>query len=110
VTHKVLLPACSTLERYIARLRSRVEERFWRKLGQGVSVAQQERLESILSVPAGSRTSLFDQLRTGPVKVSSISLVKALRRLHSIRELGIKLTMPSRFRRFSMLYQFNTFL
>ncbi len=94
VTHKVLLPACSTLERYIARLRSRVEERFWKRLGQGVSFAQQERLENILSVPAGSRTSLFDQLRTGPVKVSSISLVKALRRLHSIRELGIKLTMP----------------
>jgi hypothetical protein len=47
-------------------------------------------------VPAGSRTWLFDQLRTGPVRVSSISLVKALRRLHSIRELGITLTMPYR--------------
>ena len=91
ITHKVLLPGCSVLERYIARLRSRVEERFWRSLGRGVSDAQQERLENLLKVPSGSHTSLFDQLRTGPVMVSSLSLVRALRRLHSVRELGIKL-------------------
>ena len=35
VMHKVLLPGCSTLERYIARLRSRVEERLWRYRGPG---------------------------------------------------------------------------
>lgn len=91
MTHKVLLPGCSTLERYVARLRSRVEERFWRSLGQGVSDTQQKRLESLLTVSDGSRTSLLDQLRTGPVMVSSVSLVQALQRLHSVRELGIKL-------------------
>ena len=96
ITHKVLLPGCSTLERYIARLRSRVEERFWRSLGQGVNDAQQERLESLLAVSDGSRTSLLDQLRTGPVMVSSLSLVQALRRLNSVRELGIKLPMIAR--------------
>ena len=63
MTHKVLLPGCSTLERYIARLRSRVEERFWRSLGRGISKTQQDRLESLLAVPDGSRTSLIDQLR-----------------------------------------------
>ena len=91
MTHKILLPGCSTLERYVARLRSRVEERFWRSLGRGVSDAQQKRLESLLTVSDGSRTSLLDQLRTGPVLVSSVSLIQALRRLHSVRELGIKL-------------------
>ena len=40
VTHKVLLPGCSTLERYIARLRVRVEERLWHSLGQGISREQ----------------------------------------------------------------------
>jgi hypothetical protein len=55
VTHKVLLPGCSTLERYIARLRSRVEERLWRSLGLGISGEQQARLESLLVVPVGSR-------------------------------------------------------
>ena len=44
VTHKVLLPGCSTLERYIARLRSRVEERLWRSLSRGISGEQQEML------------------------------------------------------------------
>lgn len=57
VTHKVLLPGSSTLERYIARLRSRVEERLWLALGRGISSEQQGRLESLLLVPLGSRSS-----------------------------------------------------
>ncbi len=96
VTHKVLLPGCSTLERYVARLRSRTEERFWRSLGRGVSHEQRERLESLLAVPDGSRTSLLDQLRTGPIMVSSLSLVRALQRLRSVRELGITLPTVAR--------------
>jgi TnpA family transposase len=96
VTHKVLLPGCSTLERYIARLRSRVEERLWRSLGRGISGEQQEKLENLLVVPAGSRTSPLDRLRTGPVMVSSRSLVLALMRLSSVRELGIRLPAAAR--------------
>jgi TnpA family transposase len=96
VTHKVLLPGCSALERYIARLRSRVEERLWRLLDRGISSEQQARLESLLVVPLGSRTSQLDRLRTGPVMVSSLSLIQALLRLHSVRELGIKLTATAR--------------
>ena len=96
MTHKVLLPGCSTLEHFVAHLRSRVEERFWRSLGRGVSDLQQERLESLLTLPDGSRTSLLDKLHTGPVMVSSLSLVHALRRLHSVRELGIKLPTVAR--------------
>ena len=96
VTHKVLLPGCSTLERYIARLRSRVEERLWRSLGRGISGEQQKKLENLLVVPAGSRTSPLDRLRTGPVMVSSRSLVLALMRLSSVRELGIRLPAAAR--------------
>jgi TnpA family transposase len=96
VTHKVLLPGCSTLERYIARLRSRVEERLWLSLGRGISSEQQGRLESLLLVPLGSRSSPLDQLRKGPVMVSSRSLVIALMRLHSVRELGIRLPAAAR--------------
>ena len=47
VTHKVLLPGCTTLERYVARLRSRVEERLWRSLGNGISLDQQTRFEVV---------------------------------------------------------------
>jgi len=96
MAHKVLLPGCSTLERYISRLRGRVEERFWRSLGKGVNKTQRECLESLLSVPEGTRTSLLDQLRTGPTMISSLSLVQALHRLNSVRELGIKLPTLAR--------------
>jgi TnpA family transposase len=96
MAHKVLLPGCSTLERYVARLRSRVEERLWYALAQNVSADQAERLERLLRVPSGDRNSLLDQLRTGPVRVSAVSLVKALLRLRAVRELGVKLPATSR--------------
>jgi TnpA family transposase len=91
ITHKVLLPGYSTLERYIASLRSRVENRLWRSLCRGISSEQQARLEKLLVPPDGSHHSLLDRLRTGPVMISGPSLVQALLRLHSVRELGIKL-------------------
>ena len=91
VTHKVLLPGCSTLERYIARLRSRAEERLWCSLVHGIGGEQQTRLESLLAVPVGSRSSQLDRRRTGPVMVSGPSLVRTLLRLRSVRELSIKL-------------------
>jgi TnpA family transposase len=96
VTHKVLLPGCSTLERYIARLRSRVEVRLWRALAGGVGSDQQAKLENLLVVPSGSRKSPLDRLRTGPVMVSSASMVLSLVRLHSVRKLGIKLPVTAR--------------
>jgi TnpA family transposase len=95
VTHKVLLPGCSVLERYVARLRSRVEERLWHLLGRGISHEQQMRLENLLVVPMNSRVSQLDNLRTGPVMVSTPSLVFALRRLNSVRELSIKLPVAA---------------
>jgi hypothetical protein len=91
VTHKVLLPGFSTLERYIASLRSRVETRLWQSLCRGISIEQQKRLENLLVVPDGHRSSPLDGLRTGPVRVSGPSLIQALNRLQSVRGLGIKL-------------------
>jgi len=96
LTHKVLLPGCSTLERYIAKLRNRVEERLWHSLGRGISNEQRARLDGLLTVPAGQRNSVLDRLRCGPVTVSSVSLVQALLRLHEVRELGIKLPAAAR--------------
>ena len=66
--------------------------RAWR----GISSEQQGRLESLLLVPAGSRRSPLDRLGKGPVAVSSRSLVIALMRLHSVRELGIRLPTAAR--------------
>jgi hypothetical protein len=96
VMHKVLLPGCSTLERYIARLRSRVEERLWHSLANGGGREQQTRLENLLVVPTGTRSSQLDLLRAGPLTVSGPSLVKALLRLRSVRDLGIALPSVAR--------------
>ena len=89
LAHKVLLPGASLLERWIARLRERIEERICSLLVQDVSVAQQERLESWLDVPEGARRSVFDELRTGQTHISGASLVRALKRVNRIREEGI---------------------
>ncbi|ENC7118065.1 Tn3 family transposase, partial [Salmonella enterica] len=81
------------LERYIARLRSRVENRLWYSLAACIDDSQAQRLLELLSVPAGSRYSLLDQLRTGPTKVNARSLVQAIGRLQTIRNLGV--TLPA---------------
>ena len=67
VTHKVLLPGCTTLERWVARVRNRVEERLWRSLGGGTNLDLQTRLEGLLVSSSGTRNSPLDRLRIGPV-------------------------------------------
>lgn len=100
LAHKVILPGCTTLERFVASLRTRVENRLWKLLGQGVTREQRTQLEELLKVSPQGRSSWLDQLRSGPVRISSRSLVLAIRRLQTIRNLGIKLPVvgvpPSR--------------
>lgn len=103
MTHKVLLPGISILERHVAGLRSRVERRLWQALTRGISPARQLELENLLSVPTGQRQSPLDRLRTGPVKVSSRSLVQFLLRLQSVRELGIRVPAIERIPRSRVL-------
>ena len=89
LAHKVLLPGTTTLERFVAKLRQRVEMRLWRVLAGGISQAQQTRLEELLRVPDGGRSSVLDTLRTGPALVSGPALVRSLERVNTIRGLGI---------------------
>jgi TnpA family transposase len=91
LAHKVLLPGCTTLERFVARLRTRVEDRLWKRLGRGVTDEQRTRLEDLLAVPPQGRGSWLDQLRSGPVRVSGRALVQAIQRLQTVRDLGIRL-------------------
>jgi hypothetical protein len=87
-----LLPGISVLERLIARIRNRVENRLYHKLAGCVNEDQHLWLEELLTVHEGNRKSLFDKLRTGPVKVSCPSLVHTLLRLQAVRELRVSLT------------------
>jgi hypothetical protein len=96
LAHKILLPGCSTLERFVVRLRSRVETRLWRLLGRGITAEQRKRLEQLLIVPEGSRGSWLDELRSGPTRVSGPALRAAIERLKLVRELGITLPAAAR--------------
>jgi len=96
LAHKILLPGCSTLERFVVRLRSRVEARLWRLLGRGITDEQRKRLEQLLTVPEGSRGSWLDELRSGPTRVSGPALRAAIERLKAVRELGITLPAAAR--------------
>src|SRR5450631_339886 len=94
LVHKVLLPGCSGLERFIAKLRVRVEARLWRLLGHGITAEQRARLERLLTIPPDSkRASWLERLRSSPVMISGPALVKAIERLQNIRDLGI--TLPT---------------
>jgi Domain of unknown function (DUF4158) len=95
LAHKILLPGC-TLERFVVRLRSRVEAKVWRLLGRGITGEQRKRLEYLLTVPEGSRGSWLDKLRSGPTRVSGPALRAAIERLKSVRELGITLPAAAR--------------
>jgi hypothetical protein len=93
LAQKVLLPGASVLERFVARLRDRVDARLCRLLSAQLSSTQRTQLEALLRVPPGTRYSALEKLRSGPVRVSGPSLVRALERLRDVRDLGIR--MPS---------------
>ena len=77
------------LERLVARVRDRAAIRLWHLLAQLPTVAQQEKLEALLEVPDGARSSHLDRLRRAPSRISGPALVTALHRLDEIREIGI---------------------
>ena len=57
LAHKVLLPGATTLERFVAKLRHRVDVRVWRVLASGISPPQQRRLEDRTEMPTATATS-----------------------------------------------------
>ena len=89
LAQRILLPGASVLERFVARLRERVEAHLWRRLGSNINESPQTQLAALLRVPAGARNSPLDELRTGPVTISGPALVRSLERLRSVRSLGI---------------------
>jgi hypothetical protein len=89
MTRKVLFPGVTVLERHVAHLRSRVQERIWALLSRGLSQEVKTKLETLLSVPDGGHHSLLDRLRKGPFRRSAPELVRALRRIEDVRTLGL---------------------
>src|SRR6266542_77695 len=89
VERKILLPGVTVLTRLIARVRDRVAARLWRSLAQLPTPKQQKRLETLLTVPNGSRLSTLDRLRRAPTRMRSPAMVEALERLTEIRALEV---------------------
>jgi TnpA family transposase len=96
IAQKVLLPAVTTLERHVAHLRSRVEERVWSMLAAAASRETQPKLEALLEIPDGGHQSLLDRLRKGPYRRSAPELVRALDRVEEVRRLGIDVSVAQR--------------
>ncbi len=96
VTHKVLLPGASVLERTVARVRSRANSRLWRLLAARIAPEQKARLDALLVVPEGGRQSPMDRLRSGPTLQSTNELVRAIERLDEVRHLAAGLPRTDR--------------
>src|SRR3954447_19265049 len=85
---KVLLPGLSALERAVARVRSRASAHLHRRLSEGVTPEERERLDSLVAVPEGGRQSALDRLRDGPYIQSGPEIGRALARLGEIRAIA----------------------
>ena len=89
VERKVLLPGVTALTRLVASVRDRVAERLWRILAALPSAAQRERLEQLVVVPEGSRTTPLDRLRHAPTRLSVPGLLHGLHRVEELRAIGV---------------------
>jgi TnpA family transposase len=86
---KVLLPGPTVLARLVASIRDQAATQLWQTLAAAPDAEQRARLESLLVVPAGERSSTLDRLRRGPTSVTAAGLLGALHRLEEIRGLGV---------------------
>ncbi|WP_291869876.1 Tn3 family transposase [Maribacter sp.] len=89
VKNKVLLPGATTLTRLIGEIRQRAFETLWKKLADLPSISQKSRLNDLLEISEPMQTSWFDYYRKGPVRISSTSFIKALKRYQGLRSFGI---------------------
>ena len=88
IAAKVLLPGLSVLERAVARVRARAADHLFRRLTAKLTPEQRTRLDALVAVPEGARSSPLDRLRDGPFIRSGPEIGRAVGRLEEIRALG----------------------
>lgn len=89
IQHKILLPGATTLMRLISEIRQRSANRMWERLSMLPTPEQIEKLESLLQIPDGSRTSRFDRYRKGPVTISGPAFNEAIDRYKELKAFGM---------------------
>ncbi len=89
VQHKVLLPGARILERWIARIAGRAQQRVWQRLRNLISDSQQNQLLSLLIVDKDERFSRLELLRRPATRSSSPTIKHSLQRLENIRAVGV---------------------
>ena len=90
IERNILLPGVSVLARLIARVRDRVATRLWRVIGRILAPDQQATLATLLTIPERTRMTVLEQLRRGAVGISSVSMIRALKRAELIRAMGMR--------------------
>ena len=89
VQHKILLPGETTLTRLISEVRERATNRLWQRLSALPTSKQIAKLETLLQVPEGTRTSRFDRYRKGPVTISGPAFNEAIDRYQALKAFGM---------------------
>ncbi|PZR93594.1 MAG: Tn3 family transposase [Hyphomicrobiales bacterium] len=90
LAHKVLLPGVSTLERLISCVRHRATLRLWQRLTQALTSKQREKLVALVTSDDEALATL-DDLRAAPKRRTSTELLEHLKRIDTIRSLGLGL-------------------
>ena len=86
---KVLLPGATVLARLVASVRDQEARHLWEVLAAAPDADQRARLDALLVVGQGQRTTALERLRRGPTSVSAAGLLGALHRVEEIRALGV---------------------
>ncbi|GGT57832.1 hypothetical protein GCM10010256_13380 [Streptomyces coeruleorubidus] len=73
----------------VGNVRETANQRLWDTLYGLLNSGQRAVLDSLLTVPAGSRVSELDRLRRGPVRVSGPQMKWSLDRAEEIADLGM---------------------
>lgn len=87
----VVLPSITRILLLIGRTRKAVNRRLYKQISVRLSERQTQRLERLLNKPheKGAIRTFFELLRTQPMHSSSITLLHALNRIESIRDVGV---------------------
>lgn len=86
--NKILLPGATTLERFVARVRSRAERRLWRILAGSLTDQQRVRIQGLFDQD-GKALFTLDDLRTAPARRTSTEFIRHLERIDAIRTHGL---------------------